>query len=122
MLTRIEDVPGYVVAFKATGEVSKEDYDKILMPAIDQADKAHGHIHFLFVLETPVKKFSVGAWLEDAWIGLKHYRGWKKVAIVSDEHGVEVFTNKFTFFIPGKTRGFKLADVEIAKKWVAEEE
>jgi hypothetical protein len=121
MLTRIEDVPNYVVAFKATGEVNKEDYDKILMPAIDNADKTHGHIHFLFLLETPVKNFSAGAWLEDAWIGLKHYRGWKKVAIVSGEHGVEIFTNKFTFFIPGKIKGFKPSEIELAKKWVAEE-
>ncbi len=57
MLTKIEGVTAYVVAFKATGEVNKEDYDKILIPAIDAADKAHGHIHFLFVLETPVKIF-----------------------------------------------------------------
>jgi hypothetical protein len=122
MLTTIEDVADYVVAFRATGEVTKKDYDEILMPSIDHADKVHGHIHFLFVLETPVKNFSIGAWLEDAWIGLKHYRGWKKVAIVSNEHGVEVFTNKFTFFIPGKTRGFKLSELELAKKWVAEED
>jgi hypothetical protein len=57
MLTRIEDVPNYVVAFRATGEVNKTDYLKILVPAIDQADKIHGHIHFLYVLETPVKNF-----------------------------------------------------------------
>ena len=122
MLTAIENVADYVVAFKATGEINKEDYKEILIPALDNADKKHGHIHFLFVLETPVKNFSLGAWLEDAWVGLKHYRGWKKVAIVSDEHGVEVFTNKFTAFIPGKTKGFKLSEIELAKKWVAEEE
>jgi hypothetical protein len=122
MLTRIEDVPSYVVAFRATGEVNKDDYDKILMPAIDTADKLHGHIHFLFQLETPVKNFSTGAWLEDAWSGLKHYRGWKKVAIVSDEQAVETFTNKFSAFIPGQTKGFKLSELEAAKKWVAEED
>src|SRR5215469_939550 len=122
MLTRIEDVPGYVVAYRATGEVNKDDYDKILMPAIDAADKTHGHIHFLFQLETPVKNFSAGAWLEDAWSGLKHYRGWKKVAIVSDEQAVETFTNKFSAFIPGQTKGFRLSEIELAKKWVAEED
>ncbi len=121
MLTKIEDVPDYVVAFKATGEVNKDAYEKILIPAIDQADKIHGHIHLLFVLETPVRNFSMGAWLQDVWTGLKHYRGWKRVAIVSGERAVQIFTNDFTFFIPGKTKGFKLSEIELAKKWVAEE-
>jgi hypothetical protein len=121
MLTKIEDVPDYVAAFKATGEVNKNDYENLLIPELDRLDKLHGHIHFLLVLETPVKNFSIGAWAEDAWVGLKHFRGWKKVAIVSDESAVKTFTDRFTFFIPGKTKGFKLSDIEIAKKWVAEE-
>ena len=45
----------------------------------------------LMLLETPVKNFRVGAWLEDAWMGLKHFRGWRKIAIVTDERAVEPY-------------------------------
>ena len=121
MLTQVEDMPDYVAAFVATGHVDKNEYEKVLIPELARVDKAHGHIHFLMVLETPVKNFTLGAWLEDAWMGLKHFRGWRKIAIVTDESGVETFTNKFTFFIPGKVKGFKLSELETAKKWVAEE-
>jgi hypothetical protein len=121
MLKKIEDIPAHVAGFVATGHVDKNDYDTILIPELERLDKEHGHIHFLMILETPVKNFSSGAWLQDAWMGLKHFRGWKKVAIVTDESGVETFTNKFSAFIPGKTKGFKLSEAEIAKKWVAEE-
>ncbi|MGN6211691.1 STAS/SEC14 domain-containing protein [Parafilimonas sp.] len=121
MLTKITDVPDYVAAFKATGEIDKDDYKNVLMPEIERIDKAHGHIHFLYVLETPVKNFSVGAWIEDAWTGLKHFRGWKKIAIVTDEHAVEAITDKIGVMIPGETRGFKLSELEAAKKWVASE-
>ena len=121
MLKKIEDIPAYVAGFTATGEVNKEDYETIITPELESIDKEHGHIHFLMILETPVKNFSIGAWLQDAWIGLKHFKGWKKVAIVTDEKGVETFTNKFGALIPGKMQAFKLSEKEMAKKWVAEE-
>ena len=54
-------------------------------------------------------------------MGLKHFRGWKKIAIVTDERAVETFTNKFSFAIPGEAKGFKLSEFETAKQWVAEE-
>ena len=121
MLKKIEDVPSYVAGFVATGEVDKDDYSTVLVPELERLDKQHGHIHLLMILETPVKNFTLGAWLLDAWMGLKHFRGLKKVAIVTDESGVETFTNKISALIPGETRGFKLSEEEIAKTWVAEE-
>ena len=122
MLIKIEDVPSHVAAFKATGKVDKHDYDNLLVPELELKDKEHGHLHMLMLLETPVKNFTLGAWLEDAWMGLKHFRGWRKIAIVTEENAVETFTNKFSFVIPGKAKGFKLSELETAKQWVAEED
>jgi len=121
MLQKINDVPSFVAGFRATGEVSKDDYQSILVPEIERVDKQHGHIHFLMLLETPVKNFSIGAWMQDAWQGLKHYRGWKKVAIVTDEKGIEKFTDAFAAMIPGKAKGFTLNQLSEAKEWVSQE-
>lgn len=121
MLTRLEGMPAHVAAFKATGEVTKEDYENILVPEIERVDKQHGHIHFMMEMETPVKNFSLGAWLQDAWQGLKHFRGWKKVAIVTDEKGLEKFTGFFSAMIPGSSKGFSLSQLNEAKQWVAAE-
>ena len=121
MLTKIEDVASHVAAFKATGKVDKHDYDNVLVPELERKCKEHGHLHMLMLLETPVKNFTLGAWLEDAWMGLKHYKGWRKIAIVTNESAVETFTNKFSFVIPGEAKGFKLSELETAKQWVAEE-
>ena len=121
MLQTLENIPSHVAAFKATGEVTKDDYERILVPEIERVDRQHGHIHFMMVMETSAKNFSFGAWLQDALEGLKHYRGWKKVAIVSDEKGIEKFTNIFSAVIPGSSKGFPLAELERAKQWVASE-
>ncbi len=122
MLTKITDIPAHVAGFIATGHIDKAEYDKIVVPELERIDKAHGHIHFLLILETAVKNFTLGAWLEDIWMGIKHFRGLKRVAIVTDEKAVETITDKFSFFMPGKAKGFRLSEAEAAKKWVAEEE
>ena len=122
MLTKLKDLPAYVAAFKATGEVTKEDYDTILVPEIERVDQQHGHIHFMMVMETPSKEFSLGAWFKDAVVGLKHYRGWKKVAIVTDEKMLGKITDLFSALVPGSAKGFPLMQLEEAKSWVAAEQ
>jgi len=64
----------------------------------------------------------MGAWLQDALQGVKHFRGWNKVAIVTDEKGIEKFTDVFSTFIPGKAKGFSLTQLAEAKQWVMGEE
>jgi hypothetical protein len=121
MLQKLEGMPSHVAAFKATGEVTTDDYKNVLVPEIDRVDKEHGHIHFMMVMETSTKNFSLGAWFQDALEGLKHYRGWKKVAIVTDEKGIEKFSSLFSAIIPGSSKGFSLQELEQAKLWVTSE-
>jgi len=42
--------------------------------------------------------------------------------MATDEHAVEVFTDKFSAIIPGKAKGFKLSELEAAKAWIAAED
>jgi SpoIIAA-like len=122
MLQKLNGLPSYVAAVRATGEVSKDDYERILVPELDRVSSQHGHIHFLMVLETPVKEFSLGAWTQDIVEGVKHYRGWKKVAVVTDQTGIEKLVGALSAIVPGESKGFPLARLEEAKTWVAAEQ
>jgi len=122
MLHKMENVPSHVAAFKATGEVSKTDYENVLIPELQRVDKEHGHIHLLMVLDTPSSNFTLQAWMQDAVQVLKHFRGWKKVALVTDEDGIRKFTNVASVFVPGQSKGFTHAQLEEAKQWVSAEE
>ena len=122
MITEIKDVPANVVAFKATGHVHKEDYDNVIIPAVDALVKKQDKINFLLLLETPVKNFSMGAFLKDMEIGLKHFTKWHKIAIVTESQNVINFTDFFSYIAPGKARGFIRDDLETAKAWVGLEE
>jgi hypothetical protein len=119
MLSKLENLPDHVVGIEATGEVTKQDFDKVLIPAIDELSNRTGTINYILVLNTAVKNFTAGAWWKDVVVGLKNFTNWNRIAIVTDEKGVEKFSDIFGYFVPGDSKGFKLSELEEAKKWVA---
>jgi hypothetical protein len=122
MLQFIKDLPDNVVGIRATGEVDKEDYERVLIPRIDELAKRQGEINYLLVLETDVQNFSAAAWWQDFKLGLKNFTKWNKVAIVTDQTTVEWLTDKASHFIPGKSRGYKLSELNDAIDWVSNHE
>ena len=121
MLQFINDLPDDVVGIHAIGEVTKEDFDKVLIPKIDDLSKRQGEIKYLLVLETDVSNFTLAAWWKDLVMGLKHFTEWKRIAVVSDQKGVEWFTDAFKFFIPGNSKGFALSELEEAVEWIKQD-
>ena len=119
MLQFIKDLPAHVIGIRATGEVNKKDYDEVLIPKMDELVKRQGEINYLLVLETDVQNFSVAAWFEDLKLALKNFTKWNKVAIVTDQKGVEWLSQVSRHFIPGESRGYKLNELNEAIKWVS---
>lgn len=121
MLQLIQGLPSHVVGVKATGEVTADDLKAVLIPALEKVVEQHGHIHYLLQLDTDVKNWTFGAWMQDAKAGLQNFTKWKKIAVVSDEKAVEKFTDVFSYLTPGESKGFKPEELEQAKTWVATE-
>lgn len=119
MITVLTSAPSNVAAFRATGEVTKADYDNVVIPAVDALVKKQDAINFLLVVDTAMSNFSIGALLKDLGIGLKHFTKWRKMAIVSEQAGVIKFTDFFSYIAPGEAKGFTHAELEEAKQWVS---
>lgn len=122
MLQFINDLPDHVVGIHAIGEVTKEDVEKVIIPRVDDLVKRQGEINYLLVLETEVQNWTTGAWYNDLKVGLKNFTKWNKIAVVSDQKAVEWFSDAFRFFIPGKSKGFPLNQLDEAVKWISEKE
>lgn len=120
MIEIIKDLPPHISGFRATGKVTKNDYETVLMPEVDRLAKSYGKINFLLFLDTEVGNYTAGAWLDDALLGLKHITKWHRMAIVSNQDAVKKITDVLGHLIPGKSKGFKISELEDAKKWVAE--
>jgi stage II sporulation SpoAA-like protein len=110
--------PDNVTAFRAVGEVTKEDYQRVVVPAVEKLVKRINEINFLLVLDTDVENFTAGAWMQDALLGLKNFGKWNRAAIVSDSDKVINFTNGFSYIAPGEFRGYKKAGFYKALNWV----
>lgn len=121
MLEIIKNLPANVVGVKATGTVTKEELDTILLPALDNLIARTGKIHYLLVLDTELKNWEWGAWVSDAKLGLKYFTRWAKIAVVTDNEGVNTFTSVFSGLVPGDAKGFKMSELDNAKQWVATE-
>lgn len=63
MITQIKEIPANMVAFRATGDVTKEDFEKVVFPAVDAVVKRTGELNYLLLLETGSKNFTMGAWI-----------------------------------------------------------
>ncbi len=119
MLSIMHDLPPHVVGIRATGAVTRQDFEDVLKPALDSLVKRNGKINYLLLLETTVSNFTLGAWMDDFALGLKHYTHWNRIAIVTNEKLVEKFSDAFNFLVPGESKGFTLGELAAAKEWVS---
>ena len=120
MIEVIHGLPPYVTAFRATGVVTGDDYNKIINPRVKSVVTAFGKINYLLVLNTSLKNYTTGAWIEDALLGIRYFARWKKIAIVTEKDAIKKFTDTFGKLIPPQTRGFKMEDIGIANRWISD--
>ena len=120
MIEKINDVPDNMVAFRAMGSVSQHDFTNLVIPEVEKLVSRTGKLNYMLVLDTSPKEFTVGAWLEDAFLGLKNITKWNRAAIITDSEGIQKFTDVFSALMPGDFRGFNKADIDRAIDWVSE--
>jgi hypothetical protein len=119
MITQMHNVPKNMVAFRATGEVTKDDFELVkeqVAELVDNQDK----LNYLLYLDTPIKEFTAGAWLQDALLGIQNITKWNRAAIVTDSEGVQKFTSAFSKVMPGEFKGFDKSRFDEAVNWVSE--
>ncbi len=120
----IEVLPGFpddVLALKAGGEISAEDYRKVLIPAALEKMKAHKCVR-LFCHVLPGATVTAGAMWQDTKIGLGHWSAWGRMAVVTDIGWVRDAVGFFAPLFPRSMRAFTGAELAEAKSWVVEAE
>jgi len=106
-----------VVAVRGSGEITKDDYLSILVPAAQDAFSKHDKIRVLYLIEDDAE-YGAGAMFEDALLGVKHLLGWERIAVVTDIEWITKAMNGFQFLIPCPVKVFAKAKLEDAKGWI----
>ena len=120
MFTLIPELPPFAVGIVAKDEVTAEDFKDVLEPAIEKALAQWKGINLLFVLETGLKNFTIGAWIQDVRINTRFFLKWNKLALVDHNPVLEKIAEAFDLIAPGEARTFSAAELEEAKRWISE--
>lgn len=70
MIHQLNDVPNTMVGFKAVDDVTKEDFDKVVLPAVAELVQRTDKLNYLLIIDAPLKNSKIGAWLKDAMVVL----------------------------------------------------
>ncbi len=117
MLQKLEGLPN-VVGVKAIGTITKEDYLKVLDPIVDAARREGRRLRFLYQFGPEFERFSGGAALEDARLGISSMRVFEACAIVTDVHWLRESIGFIRFLMPCPVRVFGNDAFDEAVQWL----
>lgn len=120
MLEVLKDLPDHVLGLSAKGEVTADDYRRVLVPSVESRLSRHKRLRLLYVLGDAFTGFSAGAAWEDAKVGMRHFTSFERVAVVSDADWIRGMIRAFGFVLPGEVRVFDGDDADDARAWICE--
>jgi SpoIIAA-like len=118
MIEQLKDFPDNVVACVCKGQVTKADYDTVLIPAVNTALQRHDKVRFYYETTPDFAGIDPGAMWEDFKVGLAHWLRWERIAIVTDVHWIKRAVRFWGFLVPGPLRTFSTAEAVQARRWI----
>jgi SpoIIAA-like len=122
MIRILSGFPENVVAVVGEGQVTRKDYDDVLVPAVTTALRRHEKIRLYYEITPQFSGIEAGAVWEDFCVGMEHLVRWERVAVVTDVEWLRHTINAFRFLLPGKIRLFAGSEAAGARAWIVEAE
>jgi len=120
MIELLKGFPDNVVAVSCKGRVTKDDYDKVLVPTVERALKAHDKVRLYYEAGSEFGGIDPAAAWEDFKVGMEHFTRWQRVAVVTDVDWIRHTMQIFSFIMPGDMRVFPVAAASEARAWIEE--
>jgi hypothetical protein len=118
MFKLIENLPADVLAIEASGQITDHDYRDTLIPMAESL-MARGPIKMLYVIGSDFAGFDLEALWDDSDFGFSHWHDFSRIALVTDHAWMGGVVTMFTPFFHGEVRLFRLAQLSVAKDWIA---
>jgi len=119
MIEILNDLPEGIVGAVASGTVTGDDYESVLMPAVLDATAGDKKAKFLLVFGDDFEGYDAQAAKDDAKLGAHYWSDFERIAFVSDHTVYRSLVKGFGFLMPGEVRVFPMADLDPAKEWLA---
>ena len=120
MLERMQGLPDDILGFEAKGEITGDDYESVLIPAVEKMTAQYKKVRFLYYLGDDFLGFTAKAMWDDAKVGLQHLTSWERIAVVTDVDWIRTAIKAFGFVMPGHVRVFGNNGLMEARQWLSE--
>ncbi|MEB3276234.1 MAG: STAS/SEC14 domain-containing protein [Cyanobacteriota bacterium] len=120
MITLLEDLPQGTLGLSFSGEVTGDDDDRVLVPAIEAALDQHGRIKALLVFGPEFQGYTLAAAWDDTSLGLRHWDGFERLAVATDVPWLRQSFRAIGLVLPYPVRLFNGEEVDQARRWLAE--
>jgi len=118
MMQLIDNLPDNVIGIRAIGDVDDDDYEDVLIPAIDAARAEHDTIRLLYVLGHEFTGYEADAMWEDTKLGARTFTAYDKIAVVTDRAWLQRTVKAFGWMMPGELRTFHTDALDEATAWI----
>jgi hypothetical protein len=118
MIEIMKDVPPGIVAVRSVGVLTKEDYDEVVVPLLEEATRTGRRIRCLCQVGPEFRGFTPSAAWEDVRLGLRALRLFEACAVVSDLSWIRESSRLAAFFMPCPVQVFGEHEREQAIKWL----
>lgn len=116
----IDNLPDGTLGFSCSGQISGEEMQRLVIPQVEAALMEHDRIKALVLLQPDFEGLSLEAAWDDTNLGLRHWDGFERLAVVTDLAWVRQASRALSLLLPYPVQHFGLSDLEGARRWLSE--
>jgi len=119
MIELLKEFPGNVVALSAAGQVTKADYEKVVIPAVEKALAHNEKVRLYYQIAPDFSGIDPGAMWADTKLGMGHFLRWERIAVITDVEWIRLSMTAFGFLMPARVHVYSNAEADAARKWIS---
>jgi len=120
MIERLE-MPAGVLGFRFTDDISRRDYESVLIPAVKEVIDGGGDLRVVVQVGPDFDELEAGAVWADLKTGVRygigHHKAWRRMALVTDVEWMVKAVALLGWMAPGELKLFDLDDLDDAIEW-----
>ena len=120
MLEIMQDYPDDVVAVRAVGKITADDYAQVLVPAVNERIEKFGVARVLCLIGDRYTGLTLGAAWSDLMLGVSRWRQLGRLAVVTDVTWIVDAVHLFAPFFHHPVRVFPTSALAEAHAWICE--
>ncbi len=114
-MIEVMESKGNLLWMQATGKLTRQDYQEVLIPRLEEAIKEHGKVRLLFHLDPDFQGWELGALWDDLKFDLKHQNDFERLAVVGAAWWVDAAVAIFSRFMSGEVK--TMLEEQLAEAW-----